>query len=138
MSDEELIKRVNREVGGIRSEVMRGDNLTITLCGTFCDGEDDGNEHGWSNAGIQACDEIIDAIRQHFTPLSDRITALTADVERLRVALKPFADEAKAWDAEDTRSIQIGAEGDSEEFMDIAIFTAADLRRAAQALEPKP
>ena len=64
---------------------MGGDNLAITLCSHFDDGEEHDNEHGWSNAAHDGYMEVIEAIRKHYEPAAARIEALEA-------GLKPFVD----------------------------------------------
>lgn len=53
------------------------------------------DENGWSIAGRNGYEEMIAAIRDHYKPAADTITALTAEVERLRAAL---ADAGRALD----------------------------------------
>lgn len=122
MSD--LVKRLNETLGGIETPAMDGDNLAITLCSHFDDGEDHDNDHGWSNAAHDGYMEIIEAIRKHYAPAAARIEALEA-------ALKPFADEMKK------RAFKAHPHWpDSQAFIGFK-FTLGDLRRAASLLEPK-
>ncbi len=76
MSD--LVKRLNETLGGIETPAMGGDNLAITLCSHFDDGEEHDNEHGWSNAAHDGYMEVIEAIRKHYEPAAARIEALEA------------------------------------------------------------
>ena len=50
---------------------------------------------------------------------------MTTDIERLREALKPFADEANRWHYSVSELVNV-AEGDPD-------ITIGDLRRAAEA-----
>jgi hypothetical protein len=81
MSDD-LVKRLNQTLGGISSPpVLDGDNLSILLCSAF---EDDGeqNENGWTDAAIEGCEQTLQAIRNHYAPLADRIEELQAKLAK--------------------------------------------------------
>lgn len=66
------------------------------------------------------------------TMFKERAEAAEADNERLRVALKPFAEAAKC--AEDDETDDYCVAGSSARHR----MTLGDLRRARAALEPKP
>jgi hypothetical protein len=96
MSDD-LVKRLNQTLGGISSPpVLDGDNLSILLCSAF---EDDGeqNENGWTDAAVEGCEQTLQAIRNHYAPLADRIEELEADLRKM--ALDYLAAEGQAAEA---------------------------------------
>jgi hypothetical protein len=87
MSDD-LVRRINERLGGISTpEVFDGDNLSIVLCTAF---EDDGeqNENGWTDAAIEGCEQTLQAIRDHYAPLADRIEELEAKLAKAIWELK--------------------------------------------------
>jgi len=91
MSDDDLVRRINERLGGISTpEVFDGDNLSIVLCTAF---EDDGeqNENGWTDAAIEGCEQTLQAIRDHYAPLADRIKELEAKLAKAVQALETIA-----------------------------------------------
>lgn len=63
----QAIATANLRVAGIETPLMRGDNLAITLCTHFDDGEPSEDDTGWSPAAIAGYEQVIDAIRDHYT-----------------------------------------------------------------------
>jgi len=98
MSDD-LVKRLNQTLGGISSPpVLDGDNLSILLCSAF---EDDGeqNENGWTDAAIEGCEQTLQAIRNHYAPLADRIEELDDIIRHDRKRIEELVSMVNSKDA---------------------------------------
>lgn len=73
------LARANADLGGVSAPAMNGDNLAVSLCSYFDEGdewpEDDGpDDCGWSPSAITGYEQTIDAIRQHYTcALADEV-----------------------------------------------------------------
>lgn len=75
-----IVERLHRELPGISTPVMRGDNLAIILCTSFDDGDEETQDDcGWSKAATDGYEEVIAAIRNHYAPLADEIARLTRE-----------------------------------------------------------
>lgn len=59
---EEALERAKHKLGHVSADCMNGDNLAITLCTHFDDGEGDEDEHGWTEAASAGCDATLEAI----------------------------------------------------------------------------
>lgn len=72
------IERANERVPGIEVPAMNGDNLAVTLCSHFDDGEE-ADETGWSDSANEGYDQTIAAIRKHY---GDAIRSLAGEAPR--------------------------------------------------------
>lgn len=70
------LQKLRENLGGIRCDLMNGDNLAITLCSHFDDGEESECDHCWSPAAIAGCDQTLDAIHAYYAA---EITKLRAE-----------------------------------------------------------
>lgn len=59
---EEALERAKHKLGHVSVDCMNGDNLAVTLCTHFDDGEGDEDEHGWTEAATAGCDATLKAI----------------------------------------------------------------------------
>lgn len=59
---EEALERAKHKLGHVSVGCMNGDNLAVTLCTHFDDGEGDEDEHGWTGAATAGCDATLKAI----------------------------------------------------------------------------
>lgn len=62
----QAIREANERLPGIETPLMRGDNLAVTLCTLFDDGEPPDDDTGWSLAATAGYEEVIGAIRGHY------------------------------------------------------------------------
>lgn len=60
------LAKAHLRLGGIETEAMNGDNLAVTLCSFFDDGEESEDDTGWSPAAIEGCNQVLEAIRKHY------------------------------------------------------------------------
>ena len=118
---------------------MRGDNLAIVLCIAFDDGNrETEDESGWSQAARDGYEEVITAIRDHYRPLANRITALEAENARMREKIDAYEPIVKyeiesalgETTEDDLDEDSIGWQGDKP-----IPLTFGHLRRAAAATE---
>jgi len=63
----QAVASANLWLGNIETPQMRGDNLAVTLCTHFDDGEPTDDDTGWSPAAIGGYEEVIAAIAGHYT-----------------------------------------------------------------------
>lgn len=129
-----LVERLNDTLGGVQvPDLMHGDNLAIMLCTAYDNPDQDtDDETGWTPDAISRQEAGLAAIRAHYAPLADLITAQAEENRRLREALQPFADVAEH---------DIGSdEADCDVFRPMfganraPYLTVSDLRRARAAL----
>lgn len=61
------IDRAGKSLGGIETQMMQGDNISIVLCSHF-DNPDQENddESGWTLDAIKGCEQVLGAIRAHY------------------------------------------------------------------------
>ena len=73
------LAKAHEKLGGVQAPAMNGDNLAVSLCSYFDEGDDwpegDGpDDCGWSPSAINGYEQTIDAIRQHYTrALADEV-----------------------------------------------------------------
>lgn len=65
------LQYLNDHLPNISTPMMLGDNLAVTLCSYFDDGEDSEDDSGWSKAALDGYDQTIQAIRSHYAGLFD-------------------------------------------------------------------
>ncbi len=56
------LERAQSKLGHVSVDAMNGDNLAVTLCTHFDDGEGDEDENGWTPAASDGCDSTLKAI----------------------------------------------------------------------------
>lgn len=62
------LKKANERLPGVETPLMRGDNLAVCLCSFFDDGDKETEDDtGWSEAARRGYEEVIAAIRRHYT-----------------------------------------------------------------------
>lgn len=61
------IATANLRLANIDTPLMGGDNLAITLCTHFDDVSPSDDDTGWSEAAIAGYEEVIAAIKAHYT-----------------------------------------------------------------------
>ena len=90
----ELVERLNDTLGGVQVPgLMHGDNLAITLCTAYDNPDQDtDDETGWTPDAISGQEAVLAAIRAHYAPLADLITAQAEENRRLREALEEIAE----------------------------------------------
>ena len=90
----ELVERLDRTLGGVTvPNLMHGDNLAITLCTAYDNPDQDtDDETGWTPDAISGQKAVLSAIRAHYAPLADLITALAEENRRLREAIRQADD----------------------------------------------
>lgn len=103
-----IVEQLNNSLPSISTPMMKGDNLAIVLCTVFDDGrEETADDNGWSIAARNGYEEVIAAIRDHYKPAADTITALRAEVEdlgnRLHHVHRLWANNEHALRAENER-----------------------------------
>jgi hypothetical protein len=77
---DDIVKRLNARLGGVEvPDAMHGDNLAIVLCSFYEDAEGEQDDNGWTEAATKNCEATLEAIRQHYAPLGDRIAELEAE-----------------------------------------------------------
>lgn len=73
------LAKAHENLGGVQAPAMNGDNLAVSLCSYFDEGDDwpegDGpDDCGWSPSATNGYEQTIDAIRQHYTrALADEV-----------------------------------------------------------------
>ena len=73
------LAKAHEKLGGVQAPAMNGDNLAVSLCSYFDEGDDwpegDGpDDCGWSPSAIDGYTQTLDAIRQHYTrALADEV-----------------------------------------------------------------
>lgn len=90
----ELVERLNDTLGGVQvPDLMHGDNLAILLCTAYDNPDQDtDDETGWTPDAISGQEAGLAAIRAHYAPLADLITALAEENQRLREAIRHADD----------------------------------------------
>lgn len=122
----DIVKRLGETLGEIQTPAMGGDNLAVTLCSHFDDGEDHDNDHGWSNAAYDGYIEVIEALRKHYAPAAALIESQAARIEALEKALRlAEKSEHDHMNCED-------CEGSIEAELCETCFPAADAARLAR------
>lgn len=66
------LAKAHSSLGGVEAPAMKGDNLAVSLCSFFDEGDDwpegDGpDDCGWSPSAVDGYTQTLDAIRQHYT-----------------------------------------------------------------------
>lgn len=62
------LAKANTRIPGIETPCMKGDNFAILLCTFFDDGDrETEDDTGWSKAARDGYEEVITAIRDHYT-----------------------------------------------------------------------
>lgn len=102
----DIVKLTSERLGGVTTPRMEGDNLAVLLCSVFENPDQEVDEEtGWTLDAVTGCNEVLDAIREHYRPLADAIERLQAELAELA---KPVflacpidspANEAEAWRA---------------------------------------
>ena len=92
----ELVERLNDTLGGVQVPgLMHGDNLAITLCTAYDNPDQDtDDETGWTPDAISGQEAVLAAIRAHYAPLADLITAQAEENRRLRETLEEAIHDA--------------------------------------------
>ena len=76
----EAIERANETMPGITVPASNGDNLAIALCTYFDDGEEPDDETTWSAAATEGYEQMIAAIREHYSGAIDAALAKAASI----------------------------------------------------------
>jgi len=63
------------KLGHVSIDAMNGDNLAVTLCSHFDDGEGDEDENGWTPAASDGCDDTLKAIHAVYVAALARVKA---------------------------------------------------------------
>lgn len=117
----DIVERLRQTLGGVDCPAMYGDNLAIVLAGAFegtseDDGEVDGDT-GWTVHAINATNQVLDTIHQHYASLieaqqaelrktamdallarssNDELAAEIAELRRIAQAHKEHGREMRA------------------------------------------
>lgn len=73
------LQKLRDHLGGIECAVMNGDNLAVTLCTHFDDGEESEDETNWSPAAIAGCNQVLDLIHAFYAA---EIAKIRAEAEK--------------------------------------------------------
>jgi hypothetical protein len=61
-----ILEELRLRLGGIQVDAMNGDNLAVTLCTHFDDGEESEDDSSWSKAALDGQSTTLDAIHAHY------------------------------------------------------------------------
>jgi Mg2+ and Co2+ transporter CorA len=83
--------RAHDRLGGISTERMEGDNISILLCSHFEDLDGEVDENGWTESATDGCDEVLKAIRDHYAPVLEALISRIRELEAQNFALSAGA-----------------------------------------------
>lgn len=94
----DIVKLTSERLGGVTTPRMEGDNLAVLLCSVFENPDQEVDEEtGWTLDAVTGCNEVLDAIREHYRPLADTIEQLRARIAELEGAIGELVLEVKGW-----------------------------------------
>ena len=64
-------------VMGIEVPAMNGDNLAVSLCTYFDEGEGEEGDSGWSPSATEGYEQVKKALKEHFAPFIEQLESFT-------------------------------------------------------------